>query len=85
VVEVVFVVVVTLFEDFGTTFVYVDSLIVVLALFLVFLFIDFGDSPLLGSVSYRFFGLFFLNYGCMSFSFGVPRLSFVCCYLRLLA
>jgi len=33
VVEVVFVAVVTMFEDFGTTFVYVVSLIVVLALF----------------------------------------------------
>jgi len=36
-VEVVFLAVVTMFEDFGTTFVYVVSLIVVLALFLVFL------------------------------------------------
>jgi len=36
VVEVVFVAIVTMFEDFGTTFVYVVSLIVVLALFWCF-------------------------------------------------
>jgi len=36
VVEVVFVTVVTMFEDFGTTFVYVVSLIVALALFWCF-------------------------------------------------
>jgi len=36
VVEVVFVAVVTMFEDFGATFVYVVSLIVVLALFWYF-------------------------------------------------
>jgi hypothetical protein len=53
VVEVVFVVVVTMLEDF----VYVVSLIGV-SFVLVFLFIDFGDSPLLG-VSYRFFFLDF--------------------------
>ena len=56
VVEVVFVAVVTMFENFGTTFVYVVSLIVVLALFWCFyLFIGFRDSPLLGGVSYMFF------------------------------
>ena len=56
-VEVVFVAVATMFEDFCTTFVYVVSLIVMLALFRC-KFIDFRDSPLLGGVSYRFFGFF---------------------------
>jgi len=75
--------VVTMFEDFDTTFVYVVSLIVELALFLVFLFIDFGDSPLLGGVSYRFLGFFFsLIRRCMDFPLGAPNISFVFCYFK---
>jgi len=48
---------------------------------LVFLSIDFGDSPLLGGVSYKFldFSLFSRVYG---FSIrGFPS-SFVCCYCK---
>jgi len=63
VVEVIFVAIVMMFEDFGATFVYVVVRRFVfncgLALFLVFPFIDFRDSPLLGDVSYRFLDFVF--------------------------
>jgi len=49
---------------------------------LVFLFISFGDIPLLRGVSYRFFGFFSLIHGCMGFPLGAPHLSFVYCYFK---
>jgi len=58
-VEVVLSQLVMMFEGFGTTFVYVVvrrfAFDFGVSLFSVFLFIDFGDSPLFGGVSCRFF------------------------------
>lgn len=61
---------VVVFVDHGVSFV------------LVFLFIGFRDTPLLGGVFYRFFWIFSLIHGCMGLPMGAPHLSFVCYYFK---
>ncbi|RHN44324.1 hypothetical protein MtrunA17_Chr7g0218141 [Medicago truncatula] len=68
VVEVIFVAVVTMFEDFGTTYVYVVSLIVVLALFWCFYLLILEIAICLGGVSSKFLGFFFFDSQVYGFS-----------------